>query len=193
MSVSVGDEVSEGDLILTLDGRRGSATSRADSEEEPSRGRGPGGARRGARRGRGREPAAGSTSDPSAAGREEAEATPQEQTPAASGSGGGPAESVYAGPGTRALARELGVDLAAVAGTGHKGRITREDVTAAAEGGGAPAAGPGDGRPPAPPPGPAGLPAWPQVDFARLRPGRARAAVAHQAHRRPGARPQLGR
>jgi pyruvate dehydrogenase E2 component (dihydrolipoamide acetyltransferase) len=37
---------------------------------------------------------------------------------------------VHAGPAVRQLARELGIDLSAVAGTGMKGRITREDLTA---------------------------------------------------------------
>jgi pyruvate dehydrogenase E2 component (dihydrolipoamide acetyltransferase) len=35
---------------------------------------------------------------------------------------------VYAGPAVRRLARELGVDLAAVEGTGARGRIVKEDV-----------------------------------------------------------------
>ena len=47
---------------------------------------------------------------------------------------GGP---VYAGPGARRLARELGVDLAQVRGTGRKGRIQKSDVEAAAKGAGA--------------------------------------------------------
>jgi pyruvate dehydrogenase E2 component (dihydrolipoamide acetyltransferase) len=78
---------------------------------------------------------------------------------------GGP---VYAGPGTRRLARELGVDLSAVKGTGRKGRIQKSDVEAAAEGAAAapaqPAAVPaatGDG---------AGLNLlpWPTVDFEKF-------------------------
>ena len=36
---------------------------------------------------------------------------------------------VYAGPAVRLLARELGVDLAQVAGTGPKGRIQKDDVS----------------------------------------------------------------
>ena len=36
---------------------------------------------------------------------------------------------VYAGPAVRMLARELGVDLAQVAGTGPKGRIQKDDVS----------------------------------------------------------------
>ncbi|PIQ43669.1 MAG: dihydrolipoyllysine-residue acetyltransferase [Gammaproteobacteria bacterium CG11_big_fil_rev_8_21_14_0_20_46_22] len=37
--------------------------------------------------------------------------------------------NVYAGPGVRRLANELGVNLASVSGTGPKGRILREDLT----------------------------------------------------------------
>ncbi len=43
----------------------------------------------------------------------------------------------YASPSVRRLARELGVDLAVVEGTGRKGRILPEDVQAATDGGGA--------------------------------------------------------
>jgi pyruvate dehydrogenase E2 component (dihydrolipoamide acetyltransferase) len=60
----------------------------------------------------------------------------------------------------RRLARELGVDLAGVAGSGRKGRIVQADVEGAATGAGAPTG-----------PGPAGalpgLAPWPQVDFAK--------------------------
>ncbi len=45
-----------------------------------------------------------------------------------------------ASPATRKLAVELGVDLAAVTGSGERGRVTRDDVTAAAGQGGAGAA-----------------------------------------------------
>ena len=41
-----------------------------------------------------------------------------------------PSGPVHAGPAVRKLARELGVDLAAVTGTGVKGRITKDDVHA---------------------------------------------------------------
>ncbi len=52
-----------------------------------------------------------------------------------------------AAPATRALARELGVDLATVTGTGPHGRISREDVRAAgAPAAAPPTAGPGDPR-----------------------------------------------
>jgi len=45
---------------------------------------------------------------------------------------------VPASPGTRWLARKLGVDLRTIRGTGPKGRITEDDVKAAYGGGGAP-------------------------------------------------------
>jgi pyruvate dehydrogenase E2 component (dihydrolipoamide acetyltransferase) len=46
-------------------------------------------------------------------------------------------ERALAAPATRKLARELGVDLQAVPGSGPHGRVTREDVAAFADGGGA--------------------------------------------------------
>jgi len=56
-----------------------------------------------------------------------------------------------ASPATRKLAVELGVDIASLAGTGERGRITRDDVERAA--GASPAASPpvADDAPPAPP------------------------------------------
>ncbi len=72
---------------------------------------------------------------------------------------------LYAGPGARRLARELGVDLTTVAGTGRKGRILKPDVEAAAKGGGPAAA-------KAPTQGAAvgGLEVlpWPKVDFEKF-------------------------
>jgi pyruvate dehydrogenase E2 component (dihydrolipoamide acetyltransferase) len=66
---------------------------------------------------------------------------------------------VFAGPSVRRLARELGLDLNAIKGTGEKGRITREDVKAALA------------RPSgAAVPGVAALPAVPAVDFAKFGP-----------------------
>ncbi len=62
---------------------------------------------------------------------------------------------VQALPVVRKLARELGVDLTTITGTGPRGRITREDVLAAAEGAGRPAA----AQAPAPSPAPAPAPA----------------------------------
>ncbi len=72
-------------------------------------------------------------------------------------------QSPYASPSVRRLARELGIDLQGVSGTGRKGRIVEADVRSAGQAGPAPApaaakAGQGLGL---------DLPPWPQVDFAR--------------------------
>jgi pyruvate dehydrogenase E2 component (dihydrolipoamide acetyltransferase) len=70
---------------------------------------------------------------------------------------------IYASPSARRTARELGVELAQVSGTGRKGRITREDVEGFVERGPAPAspAGPGLGL---------DLPPWPSIDFEKFGP-----------------------
>lgn len=72
----------------------------------------------------------------------------------------------YAGPGVRKLARELGVDLGKVTGTGKNGRIVKEDVESFAKGGGAaaPAAAGGVGV------GGLELLPWPEVDFSKFGP-----------------------
>src|SRR5690606_7162139 len=77
----------------------------------------------------------------------------------------------HASPSVRKFARELGVDLSRVKGSGPKERITHDDVRAWVKGviaradGGAPAAGPaGDGG------AGLGLIPWPKVDFAKFGP-----------------------
>jgi pyruvate dehydrogenase E2 component (dihydrolipoamide acetyltransferase) len=84
--------------------------------------------------------------------------------PAAAGREDEAIAGAHAGPGVRRLARELGVDLAAVAGSGPKGRITKDDLLAFVRG---PAAAPA----PAPTAAPgAGIPPIPVVDFAKFGP-----------------------
>ena len=72
----------------------------------------------------------------------------------------------YAGPAVRKLARELGVDLGKVKGSGNQGRILREDVEHFAKGGAAPAPGVATGA------GVGGIELlpWPQVDFGKFGP-----------------------
>lgn len=76
--------------------------------------------------------------------------------------GGASEELVYAGPAVRKLAREFGVDVAQVVGTGPRDRILKEDVQAYVQRalsnspGGAAAT------------GGAGIPAIPEVDFANF-------------------------
>jgi len=64
---------------------------------------------------------------------------------------------VFAGPAARRLARELGLDLTTIRGSGDKGRVTVDDVKAAARGGAGATGG-------------AGLPEVPAVDFAKFGP-----------------------
>ncbi|WP_293644497.1 dihydrolipoyllysine-residue acetyltransferase [Thiolapillus sp.] len=73
-----------------------------------------------------------------------------------------PGRKAHASPAVRRFARELGVDLARVSGTGPKGRITKDDVQSfikrALSGGGAAAAGGGS----------LALPSMPAVDFSKF-------------------------
>ena len=74
----------------------------------------------------------------------------------------------HASPSVRRFARELGVDVTRVAGSGPKGRITQADVTAFIKGvmSGAPAAAPAaTGSSPG---GGLDLLPWPKVDFAKF-------------------------
>jgi pyruvate dehydrogenase E2 component (dihydrolipoamide acetyltransferase) len=103
------------------------------------------------------------------------EAQRDECAPASAGIANAPARDetafgiAYAGPGVRKLARELGVDLRSVSGSGDKGRILKEDVEARAK----------DGSPAtAATPAAAATDAvsgidlipWPKVDFAKFGP-----------------------
>ncbi len=75
----------------------------------------------------------------------------------------------HASPSVRKFARELGVDLTRVQGSGPKGRIQKEDVQAFVKGA---LAGKPVGTPGAATGGalPFNLPAWPDVDFAKFGP-----------------------
>ncbi len=76
-----------------------------------------------------------------------------------------PGEAPYASPAVRAFARELGVDITQVEGSGRKGRVRREDVQAWVKHALAAGARPGAGA------GKAGgldLLPWPKVDFAKF-------------------------
>ena len=73
----------------------------------------------------------------------------------------------HASPSIRLFARELGVDLAKVKGSGPKGRILKEDVQAFVKGAlaGKPAQAPQAKGAPA-----FALPPWPEIDFAKFGP-----------------------
>ena len=76
---------------------------------------------------------------------------------------------MHASPGVRRLARELGVSLATVQGSGRKGRITKADVEAAKAGPAPAKAAPAKAAPAADGAG-LGLAAWPKVDFEKFGP-----------------------
>jgi pyruvate dehydrogenase E2 component (dihydrolipoamide acetyltransferase) len=94
---------------------------------------------------------------PAAAAKPAAPAAPASSAPA-----GNSSERIHSSPLVRRLAKEHGVDLSAIPGTGAGGRITKEDIQAviAGQNGGAapevsaPAAAPAAVRPSAPPPPP---------------------------------------
>ena len=170
LRVKLGDRVSEGSTILTLEASAGAGA--AAPQKQPA------------------VPAKGATSAPSpapakappaapvGAAQAAAPAPPAPSAPAASApspasapaaaverEGGVPA---HASPGVRRFARELGVDLGRVKGSGPKERILKEDiqnfVKSALAGGAGVAGARGGGF------AELGLPAWPKVDFAKFGP-----------------------
>jgi len=150
LRVGIGDKVSQGMALLTMersDGDRsqstGSAAAAAASEGAPTEAAAP--------------EAVGSALE---AEEESAPEQPSREAPEPSGDGDGP---VYASPAVRRLARELGVDLRQVSGSGRKGRIIKSDVEGFVKGGPeAPSApGPGLGLE---------LPPWPSPDFEKQGP-----------------------
>jgi pyruvate dehydrogenase E2 component (dihydrolipoamide acetyltransferase) len=81
-----------------------------------------------------------------------------------------PGDAPYASPAVRAFARELGVDVAQVKGSGRGGRIQREDVSAYVKHALASGARPVQGGAPAGAVGGLNLLPWPKVDFAKFGP-----------------------
>jgi pyruvate dehydrogenase E2 component (dihydrolipoamide acetyltransferase) len=154
--VKLDDRVSEGTVVLTL---RGESSAEGSTAEEPPEAMAP-------------ASDAPATQAPAAAPRSGPPApTPTTNATPDSGvsNGGG---SIYASPSIRRLAREHGVDLHGLTGTGRKGRITKEDVEGLAAGG-APAV--ADGAPARAPGAGAGIPGldlapWPTVDFEKFGP-----------------------
>jgi len=172
LKVKVGDKVSEGSLILTLDGA-GAAAAPAKAAPAPA-------------------PAPAASAKPAPAPTPKPAAPVAAEAPAPAGPAtthppvaeartlsapplpplsAAPGVISHASPGVRRFARELGVDVARVTGSGPKGRILKEDIQGFVKGalsaGAAPAAASG-----AKGGGLAdlGLPAWPKVDFAKYGP-----------------------
>ena len=113
LHVEAGSEVVEGTLLATL-AISGSVTPRAAGESKPA---GPAAAPRHAQRAL--EPVG---EKPRGAAVDDAGSTATSARPGAAGA------RFYAGPAVRRLARELGVDLSQVAGSGNRDRIVKADV-----------------------------------------------------------------
>ncbi|WP_348752412.1 dihydrolipoyllysine-residue acetyltransferase [uncultured Aquincola sp.] len=159
LKVKVGDKVSKGTLIAVLQGAAGAAAPAAAPAVAPAPAPAPAAAAAPA-------PAAAAASAPAAA----PAAMPAHDPTAAKG------KLPHASPSIRRFARELGVPLQEVKGTGPKGRITQQDVqsfvkgvmsgsvqTQASAAATKPAAAAAGGAFP-------GLLPWPQVDFTKFGP-----------------------
>jgi pyruvate dehydrogenase E2 component (dihydrolipoamide acetyltransferase) len=141
IAVKVGDKVSMGASIAKLDPGESAGSPSADKADE----------------------ADAKEEEDAAEAPETSPVAPSDLPPRPTKASAGPAlpdfAGVFAGPAVRRLARELGLDLNLIKGTGEKGRITREDLKGALAKGAAPPAGGGGA-----------LPSVPQVDFAKFGP-----------------------
>jgi pyruvate dehydrogenase E2 component (dihydrolipoamide acetyltransferase) len=153
--VAIGDKLSEGMVVLTLEpaGDDGLDATLPALREDAEVTQAPEAA--------GAPEAADA---PGVADAPEAAQAPAPETAAEPAPGPAANGPVYASPSVRRIARERGLDLAAVTGTGRKGRITRADVEGFVA---APPASPGSGA------GAGGgldLAPWPVVDFEKYGP-----------------------
>ena len=140
--VKVGDRVSEGTPILLLAGNEEGAMQQPTSLLSQQ------------------EPATAAAPPPTPA----AAPTPAATAPAVSVGAQTDFSGVHAGPSVRRIAREMGVDLTKLTGTGEKGRVSKDDIMAFLRGpapapAGAPAAAGG-----------AGIPEIPAQDFSKFGP-----------------------
>ena len=141
VQVKVGDRVSEGSVILHIApgaGALATPPSLVEQQEPPP------------------------SAEPAVAAR--APAAPAEVTPAHAQAATSDFTGVHAGPSVRRLARELGVDLRALDGSGRKGRITKDDILGFLRGPATPAAAPAAAA------AGAGIPEIPAQDFSRFGP-----------------------
>jgi pyruvate dehydrogenase E2 component (dihydrolipoamide acetyltransferase) len=153
VKVKVGDNVSEGSVIVVLEADGGGAAAPAPAPAAKQ------------------EPAEKPSDAPAAPSPAPAQPSALAQAPVIPAGEGGARHASHASPSVRKFARELGVDVTQVQGTGPKNRITQADVTAfikgvmtgqraAPAGAAAPAAGGGE----------LNLLPWPKVDFSKFGP-----------------------
>ena len=157
LRVKVGDKVSEGSSILMLEGGAKAAEAPAPTAKAEAPKSAPTPA------------AAPAPLAPAPAAVTPAPAAAAPPPPAIASGASDSQAPAHASPGVRRFARELGVDVARVPGSGPKGRILKEDIQnfvkqAIAGGSGSAPAAKGAGM------SELGLPAWPKVDFAKFGP-----------------------
>jgi len=150
--VKVGDNVSEGTEIVVVEAEGASAAAAAPAAK----------------------PVELPSDAPAPAAAQPAPAAPSAlaQAPIIPAGEGGAHRPSHASPSVRKFARELGVDVARVTGTGPKGRITQDDVTAFVKGVMTGALAAPASAAAAPAAGGAGLNLlpWPKVDFTKFGP-----------------------
>ncbi|OCZ64111.1 dihydrolipoyllysine-residue acetyltransferase [Achromobacter xylosoxidans] len=151
VKVKVGDKVAKGSVVVVVEGSAPAAAPAAKAEAAPAKSEAPAA--------KAEAPAAPATS---AAGSRPAPAAALEDANLK------PGQLPHASPSVRKFARELGVNLSKVKGTGPKDRITADDVRgfvkqALAAGPVAAAGGSADGAA-------LGLLPWPKVDFTKFGP-----------------------
>jgi len=152
VKVKLGDMVSEGTLIVVLEGSEAAAPAAAPAKQEA--------------------PAEKQTPPDAPSKPVQSKETPSAlaQAPFVPAGEGGSRTASHASPSVRKFARELGVDVSRVSGSGPKGRITQADITAFVKG-----VMTGQGKAPAAAAAPAGggelnLLPWPKVDFTKFGP-----------------------
>jgi len=153
IKVKVGDKVAKGSVILVVEGGAAPAKQDAPKADAP--------------KAEAREAAAAA---PRAQTQSEAPAARPSPTAALEDANLKPGQLPHASPSVRKFARELGVNLSKVTGSGPKSRITADDVRsfvkqalAGGAGAAAPAAGSADGAA-------LGLLPWPKIDFTKFGP-----------------------
>lgn len=144
LKIKVGDKISAGDVILTLDAANGAKEEKAEAPKPT-------------------EKAAEKVAEPVKAAAEKIEKVEKKAEPQVLEGTVQSSGDIHAGPGVRRLAREFGVDLTTVSGTGPKQRIMKEDVQSYVKGQLAQVKSGGGNMPMAFPPVPA-------VDFSKFGP-----------------------
>ena len=170
LKVKIGDKVSAGTLVAMLEGSNGAAPAvtngngkaKTTQAQNPQTGSEPP-----AMRSDGQSPPSRDANAPASAAPKAVEpAAPAPAVAAAPSDSAQPGAIAHASPGVRRFARELGVPLVQVTGSGPKSRILKEDIQSFVKqslAGGVSARG-GGGL------ADLGLPPWPKVDFAKFGP-----------------------